>query len=706
MASRGQRITMTSSTSIEALSTSRTRRLAARAVCSRTGGFIANVPPVSWIMRRLTGIAVRRLVRQQPHAAAVERRAGTSLQARLDEIARDVVDVLGYTGAMIATYEQGDSLPVRSFYADPTVLSSKDVARWEAQISRFRPGYNLSITNPDVARVYVFREEHQQNLGVQAARAGKPIVSNKLYDLFRPIVPLAAKPLVAGIQRALGIRQVIAVPFFLEVTTDGRVQRELVGNLFAIKRGTIGDNDVLLLSAFGRQAAASILSERRRVQIEVTQELTYQMQTHLQDETQILDRIAEGVVADLGYVGCMVSTYEEDGSLPVRSMYVDPQVASTEQIRQWAAQIERFMSPGSKLSIDDPAAPRVFVHQAEYAENINVMAARSGRPIVSNNLYDLFRPIVPSAAKLIVAEAQQVLGVQQIIAVPFFREVLVEGFPTRELVGNLFAATRSQQFSSGEIGLLQAFGQQAAAAIHNARLYHQSENRRLAAQIFGKMAFSAAASVHAMRNHIGVIRGNIQLLTILDAFPANERDELLKSMSRPVFEHLERMIDILDTLHEPWQQQQECSTHVNICLLRGLKKAGGEHAKYVQLELTEDLPEVNAAPDMLAEAFSMLIKRSLQASVRNNEERSITIRSVALKDVVVVTIRDNSQGLSPDQLRRIFEIRRRVAEPGVGFGLYWTKEYIEGIGGQLDVMSVQGEGTTFRLILPQVQNHS
>ncbi len=162
------------------------------------------------------------------------------------------------------------------------------------------------------------------------------------------------------------------------------------------------------------------------------------------------------------------------------------------------------------------------------------------------------------------------------------------------------------------------------------------------------------------------------------------------------------MIDILDTLHEPWQQQQECSTHVNICLLRGLKKAGGEHAKYVQLELADDLPEVNAAPDMLTEAFSMLLKRSLQTTVRKTEDRLITIRSAVLKDVVVVTIRDNSEGLSPEQLHRIFEIRRRAAEPGVGFGMYWTKEYIEGIGGQLDVMSVQGEGTTFRLILPKV----
>lgn len=42
-----------------------------------------------------------------------------------------VVDSLGYIGAMIATYEQGDVLPVRAFYTDPSIA---DEGRFERVI--------------------------------------------------------------------------------------------------------------------------------------------------------------------------------------------------------------------------------------------------------------------------------------------------------------------------------------------------------------------------------------------------------------------------------------------------------------------------------------------------------------------------------------------------------------------------------------------
>jgi sensor histidine kinase regulating citrate/malate metabolism len=36
----------------------------------------------------------------------------------------------------------------------------------------------------------------------------------------------------------------------------------------------------------------------------------------------------------------------------------------------------------------------------------------------------------------------------------------------------------------------------------------------------------------------------------------------------------------------------------------------------------------------------------------------------------------------------------------MGFGLFWLKDYVEGLNGRVEVESTLGEGTTFRVLLP------
>jgi sensor histidine kinase regulating citrate/malate metabolism len=48
----------------------------------------------------------------------------------------------------------------------------------------------------------------------------------------------------------------------------------------------------------------------------------------------------------------------------------------------------------------------------------------------------------------------------------------------------------------------------------------------------------------------------------------------------------------------------------------------------------------------------------------------------------------------------VFELRWSTKEAGMGFGLFWTKEYVEGLAGRIEVESVWQQGTIFRLTLP------
>jgi signal transduction histidine kinase len=79
------------------------------------------------------------------------------------------------------------------------------------------------------------------------------------------------------------------------------------------------------------------------------------------------------------------------------------------------------------------------------------------------------------------------------------------------------------------------------------------------------------------------------------------------------------------------------------------------------------------------------------------------IRVILENDQECITLKvcDTGQGISPDDLPHIFErfYRGRVHNvEGSGLGLSIVKSVVEAHGGTVDVESIPGEGTTFRLV--------
>lgn len=659
--------------------------------------WLANLPGISWFTRTVVRRVVRRQMgRRALPEAALNRPAAEGLHTTLYDIVRDVVDVLGYAGAMVATYEQGDSLPVRALYVDPTIATQSEICAWEAQISQI-VGLPISITDPEIARVYIYDAAYHDNLSVRAAHQGGPVISDALYDLFTPIAPPASQHVVKGIQQALGVKQVIAVPFFLETYAEDGRACELVGNLFAAKRGAISEQDVLVLAAFGRQAAAAIGSERKRLQIESAQALSYRLHTSLKDERQIFEWIARGVVEGLGYVGAMVAPLERDGALPVWAVAVDPAIATTADIHRWERQLSEVM--GRPVSLSNPNIAQVYLYEEAYQHNLSVRAASVGHPVTGDELYYLFTPIAPPSSRPVVQGIQDALGIRQVIAVPFFLETLVEGVPQRKLVGNLFAATRSRAFRSSEIDLLRAFGQQAAAGIYNARLYRVAEEQRQAAQVFGRMAFSAATAVHALRNHVGVFRVHLDLL---EKLPPEMLQQQLQSNAR-IAGRLDQAALLLDSLGEPWRPITDEVIEVNECLRHAQQRVtdiAELEGVEIHLELSAEPLPLKTSADMLTEAFRVLLKNACEAVLEKGPAGHVHIQSRREARGIVVSIQDNGIGIRPENARRIFDIGWTTKKTGMGFGLFWTRDYIEGLKGRLEVQSVLNEGTTFSICLP------
>ncbi len=75
---------------------------------------------------------------------------------------------------------------------------------------------------------------------------------------------------------------------------------------------------------------------------------------------------------------------------------------------------------------------------------------------------------------------------------------------------------------------------------------------------------------------------------------------------------------------------------------------------------------------------------------------------MSAQDRVHITVRDDGMGIPADMLPKLFEPFTTTKEvgKGVGLGLAVSKGIIDRHGGEIEVESELGRGTTFRLILP------
>jgi signal transduction histidine kinase len=79
---------------------------------------------------------------------------------------------------------------------------------------------------------------------------------------------------------------------------------------------------------------------------------------------------------------------------------------------------------------------------------------------------------------------------------------------------------------------------------------------------------------------------------------------------------------------------------------------------------------------------------------------------------VQLEVQDTGVGIPAEKRGQVFEKLRKLraggtaGERGSGLGLYITKKLVDRMGGSIDFDSVEGQGTTFRVLLPASQRQS
>ncbi|QNN54861.1 two-component sensor histidine kinase [Nocardioides mesophilus] len=109
-------------------------------------------------------------------------------------------------------------------------------------------------------------------------------------------------------------------------------------------------------------------------------------------------------------------------------------------------------------------------------------------------------------------------------------------------------------------------------------------------------------------------------------------------------------------------------------------------------------------PDEVALALGNLVSNAVAYS---NDKSRVVVGAKSVEDRVELSVTDQGIGIPPTEIDRIFERFYRVdparhrSTGGTGLGLSIVKHVAASHGGEVGVWSVEGQGSTFTLSLPQ-----
>lgn len=211
-----------------------------------------------------------------------------------------------------------------------------------------------------------------------------------------------------------------------------------------------------------------------------------------------------------------------------------------------------------------------------------------------------------------------------------------------------------------------------------------------------------AGIVHDVKNPLAVIKGLAELLEEDLTDPDETRKEL--RVIRESAEKASRIVgDLLKFARQSSSEMQprdiretvEASLRLTAYLLR-----------QARVQVTQELPDtpviVNYDSQQIEQVLINMIHNAIQAmpdrgSLRVNLEHS--------DGRAALSIQDSGSGIAPDNLKRIFDpfFTTKPEGQGTGLGLSVSYGIVANHQGRIDVQSQLGQGTTFTIILPTLQ---
>ena len=215
----------------------------------------------------------------------------------------------------------------------------------------------------------------------------------------------------------------------------------------------------------------------------------------------------------------------------------------------------------------------------------------------------------------------------------------------------------------------------------------------------------AAGVAHEINNPIAIINEKVGLMAdILEVSEDFPQKEMFQNEAYHIQDSVRRISEITHRLlgfarHLPVKQEQIYLE----ALLKEVLGFLGREAQYrnvtISMDCKNEVPALNSDKGQLQQVFLNIINNAL-AAVNDGGAIEIKVDRRGLNQVEV-RVKDNGTGIAKKDLKNIFEpFFSTKGERGTGLGLSITYGIVKKLGGEIEVESELGKGSTFTIVLP------
>ncbi|HEV3409317.1 MAG TPA: ATP-binding protein, partial [Chthoniobacterales bacterium] len=241
-----------------------------------------------------------------------------------------------------------------------------------------------------------------------------------------------------------------------------------------------------------------------------------------------------------------------------------------------------------------------------------------------------------------------------------------------------------------EVDLLECIGDQLATNLLNIQLTADIlEGRELEA--FRTMS---TFFVHDLKNAASTLTLTLQNLPVHFDDPGFRADAL-----RGIGKTVTRINQLIERLGALRRQLALQTTDLDLNSL--VQQTLQDIAEVPEVEVEAKLnpvPTVRADREQLHSVVTNLL---LNARDAVSPKGRVTVQTGTRNGWAVLTVADNGCGMSPDFVRdSLFRPFKSTKKNGLGIGMFQSKIIVEAHGGNIQVETEAGAGTTFRVLLP------
>lgn len=270
-----------------------------------------------------------------------------------------------------------------------------------------------------------------------------------------------------------------------------------------------------------------------------------------------------------------------------------------------------------------------------------------------------------------------------------------------QLLGVMALYRQKGSYGKDDFFLAEELARRAALAVDNARLYDQvNVGIQARDDMIGIVSHDLRNPVNAVRMLTGV------MLDRQGDEPLPPQIAEYASVIRQATEQMDELIrDLLDVTRIEAgrlavKRERENTEELLSDALRTLAPVAAQKSIALRLKAPDDLPDVFADRERIAQALSNLVGNAVKFSPSHSE---INVRVAVLESELVISVSDSGNGMTSEQLAHAFDRfwqSSRTDRQGAGLGLAITKGIVEAHGGRIWAESSPGTGSTFYFTLP------